>query len=227
MALFWYFKRKGNSEKLPIDCIFQFISLFCYWFKQQKKEGPVWKVHSWTEGYDWKKSCWTWSCSQLVHPRPLYTDGNLVSQLSVRNYNRGHSSTCARGVWFTPDPTTFFTTNHYKSEHPRKFYPPPPPEKYPLYSIRNHSFAVCIFTYHQLTKIQMLIYEITHGDSCNKYSAINAITFTENYGELHAANECSRSIYNLLTLSQLLFFFCFRWWLETLAVYILWTENQI
>ena len=25
--------------------------------KQQQKEGPVWKVHSGTEGYDWKESC--------------------------------------------------------------------------------------------------------------------------------------------------------------------------
>ena len=98
----------------------------------------------------------------------------------------------------------FFTTNHYKSEHPRKFYP----RKIPVIQYKeSFIFAVCIFTYHQLTKIQMLIHEITHGDSCNKYIATNAITFTENYGELHAANECSRSIYNLLTLPQLLFFF--------------------
>ena len=43
-----YFKRKGNSEKFPIniDYIFPLWSSLRYWFKQQQIEGPVWKVHS-------------------------------------------------------------------------------------------------------------------------------------------------------------------------------------
>ena len=63
----------------------------------------------------------------------------------TRGHSLGHNSTCAQGVWFRPDPADhrFFTTNHYKSEHPRKFYPPPPRKipviRYKLYLVVNQN----------------------------------------------------------------------------------------
>ena len=130
----WYYFGTFGGSKIAKTCPSTYIAPSNSEFrsatesKQQQKEGPAWKVHSWIESYDWKENCWAWCCNQLVHPRPLYTGGNLVPH-SFHFKIRGHCSMCAQGVRFIPDPTTLFlpriTTN--PSIH-KKFTPPPPPK---------------------------------------------------------------------------------------------------
>ena len=58
MASFWNFKRKGNSDKLSINLIASSNSEVTSAIdSNSKKRGTVWKVHSSTEGYDWKERC--------------------------------------------------------------------------------------------------------------------------------------------------------------------------
>ena len=127
---------KGNSEKLPIniDCIFQLRRSLRYWVKQQQKEGPVWKVHSWTEGYIGKRAAEHGVVANLCIPERLIAL-YLTSYHSFHFETRGHCSMCAQGVWFRPDPTTLFFHEFLQIRASTKFLPPPLPEKYPLYGI--------------------------------------------------------------------------------------------
>ena len=108
MALFRYFKRKGNSEKLPIniDCIFN--SEVRSTMGQYGKYTPEQKA--------------------IIGKRAA--EHGVIANLCIPDHFVAsyHFSMCARGVWFRPDSTTFFY--HELSIH-EIFTPLPPkiPEK--------------------------------------------------------------------------------------------------
>ena len=117
MALFRYFKRKGNSKKLLINihCIFQFSEVrSAIESINSKKRGQYGKYTHEQNAMIGKRAAEYGVVANLCIP-----DRFILVVTSYHSFHfkaRGHSSTCACRVWFKPDPTTTFlpqiTTNH-------------------------------------------------------------------------------------------------------------------
>ena len=127
LLLVWrYFKRKGNSEKLPFASS---NSEVCSAIESNnsKKRGQYGKYTPEQKAMVGKTAAEHGVVVNLCIPDRFIL---LVTSYYYFHFEtRGHSSTRARGVWFRPDPTTTFLTRITKN--------PIIHEKYPLYCIED------------------------------------------------------------------------------------------
>ena len=140
MALFRYFNRKRNSQKLPInfDHIFQFSKVRSAIESNNSKKRGQYGKYTPEQNVMIGKRAENGVVANLCIP-----DRFILVVTSYHSFHfeaRGHSSTCARWVWFRPDPTTNFlpqiTTNH--TIHENVTPPPPPPREIPAIRYDPH-----------------------------------------------------------------------------------------